>query len=1003
MTNNSEASDLIMLFNIQGVVPSANSIQRWKIDYLRGLIKTDYRKYLIIALTETWLKPFMADAQISIEGFTVFRADRDKRGRGGALLYIRDEIPVTSTCRFDDDTCQSVFCCCALNKLLIACVYKPCDASNKSFSNLITFLQECLDNTPEVGKYTLVVLGDFNFPDLWTTASQNSISKSESELTLTNFMDSNFLCQYIDIATRQTNILDLFLTNNDKLVCHLDSEKHEKLSDHNIINITLPHKELIPLSNASSKYPKSPKLTGYRALDLQKADFNSIESELMTLDWNSLWENSNLESFPELFQKTVLNVCQKYSPLKIPNKPNKSADDRSYHAILRKKRKLKARLNCLLSQNPTSPLVKKLENKINKLLEDLKKLSSSKRSRREMKAIQKIKSNPKYFYSFAKKLSKTKQNISQLLDSKGNLQTDRKIVADILQDQFTSSFSDPNYLHKKIPAPQNANTILSDISFNTEDIIKAIDEIRASSSCPDFGTPAAILKRCKVPLSKPLYLMWNESLLTGKVPAYYKQQLITPVYKKGSRIISSNYRPVALTAHEIKIFERVIRSKVVDYLESKSLLLSKQHGFRKGKSCLTQLLKHYENVLLNLLDNNETDAIFLDYAKAFDKVDYDILFQKIKNIGISGKLFNWIKDFLSNRKQVVVVDEILSYIASVVSGVPQGTVLGPLLFLIFLNDIEKCIKSSELSCFADDTRICKSISLTSDCHLLQDDLLNIATWSSDNNMVLHEDKFVYLNFNVRHFKFSLQYLPFYAENFRYSTSTDMILERSETVKDLGITFSENLDWSFHVSDIAARAKKKAGWTLSVFRDRSPSVMLTLYKANIRSHLEYCCPLWVGLSQRDSQILESIQRSFTNKIICPPSVQNYWDRLRFLQLMSLQRRRERYVILHMWKIFHQITSNDLNITFYESARFGTLANVPPLSPNNGKAQTLYDSSFCVKGPQLWNTVPKVIRNVDTFTNFKVKLDIYLKSVPDTPPVCGYYTQNNNSLLEWRNVR
>ena len=557
---------------------------------------------------------------------------------------------------------------------------------------------------------------------------------------------------------------------------------------------------------------------------------------------------------------------------------------------------------------------------------------------------------------------------------------------------------------KKIPAPENCDVSLTDIDFDCEDMVAAIDEINGSSSCPDFSIPAPVLKHCKQVLSKPLCLMWKESFSTGVVPAYFKKQLITPVFKKGSRVTASNYRPVSLTAHEIKIFERVIRNKMVDYLESNFLLLSNQHGFRKGKSCLTQLLKHYEGILQNLLENNETDVIFLDFAKAFDKVDYGILFQKLKNLGISGSLLNWIRAFLSNRKQVVIVDQVLSFIAEVLSGVPQGTVLGPLLFLIFLNDIEKCFVSSKLACFADDTRLSKSISIASDCKYLQEDLLKVAVWSRENNMHLHDEKFVFMNFNVRHFKFLLQYLPFYDENFQYFTESGLTLTPAKTVKDLGITFSENLNWSVHVADLAKRAKKQAGWTLSVFCDRSPLVMLTLYKANIRSLLEYCCPLWVGLTSTDSLVLEGIQRSFTNRITCPPSVTNYWERLKFLNLISLQRRRERYAILHMWKVLHGKISNDLNVTFVESSRFGLLAAVPQLSQGSRmKAISLYDSSFSVKGPQLWNLIPKGIRTEQTLTGFKNELDIYLKSVPDKPPVPGYSTQNNNSLLEWNNSR
>ena len=178
----------------------------------------------------------------------------------------------------------------------------------------------------------------------------------------------------------------------------------------------------------------------------------------------------------------------------------------------------------------------------------------------------------------------------------------------------------------------------------------------------------------------------------------------------------------------VKIFERVIRKKLVDYLEINELICDKQHGFRSGRSCLTQLLHHFDDVLLAVTSNSDFDSIYLDYAKAFDKVDHALLLRKLQIYDIHPKIIRWIESFLQNRKQAVVVDGHYSVHGSIISGVPQGTVLGPILFLVFKNDVNQCITHSTIRCFADDTRISIAIKSEQDVMLLKSDLRNVIEW-----------------------------------------------------------------------------------------------------------------------------------------------------------------------------------------------------------------------------------------------------------------------------------
>ena len=182
---------------------------------------------------------------------------------------------------------------------------------------------------------------------------------------------------------------------------------------------------------------------------------------------------------------------------------------------------------------------------------------------------------------------------------------------------------------------------------------------------------------------------------------------------------------------------------MIAHFEENNLLNSKQHGFISGKSCLTQLLHYFDDIIQSLSNGDDMDAIYLDYAKAFDKVDHQLLLSKLQLYSFHSKIIKWIESFLTNRSQQVIVDGHMSITAPIISGVPQGTVLGPILFLIFINDIASCVLHSTLTlrCFADDTRICRSISDLNNVHELQSDLEEVTKWSVRNNMALHEDKF----------------------------------------------------------------------------------------------------------------------------------------------------------------------------------------------------------------------------------------------------------------------
>ena len=263
-----------------------------------------------------------------------------------------------------------------------------------------------------------------------------------------------------------------------------------------------------------------------------------------------------------------------------------------------------------------------------------------------------------------------------------------------------------------------------------------------------------------------------------------------------------HFRPISLTSHIIKIFERILRDKLVSYLEDNSIITPNQHGFRKNCSCLSQLLSHTNFLMEALRSGADVDTVYLDYSKAFDKVDHTILLRKLQIYKITGKYYNWIKNLLTDRKQTVSVNGVFSYETPVISGVPQGSVLGPLLFLIYINDLVHSIKFSKIQTFADDTKVSLPIQTKQDQKNLQRDLNQINKWSTINNMVLNEDKYVLVCYKSQGNKAKKLFneLPF-AENETTYMAGKTIIYPSSTVRDLGITVNSDLNWKDHVTKL----------------------------------------------------------------------------------------------------------------------------------------------------------------------------------------------------------
>ena len=570
-------------------------------------------------------------------------------------------------------------------------------------------------------------------------------------------------------------------------------------------------------------------------------------------------------------------------------------------------------------------------------------------------------------------------------------------MANILSKQYSSVFSEP--LTTYPPSVEvDGIPVIEDVNFTEEDIIGAIEELRNNSASGPDGLSAIFLKKCKHALSKPLYSLWRACLDMGITPSKLKEAHIIPIHKGGNQGIASNYRPIALTSHLIKIFEKVVRNHLVDFLQENNLFNRTQHGFRIGRSCLSQLLDYHDRILSLVEKGLNVDSVYLDFSKAFDKVDHRIVLTKLSAHGVRGKLLHWIESFLTARYQQVIVNGVLSKPCPVVSGVPQGSVIGPLLFLILLSDIDSNIVSSFLSSFADDTRISRGVAGVTDASALQKDLEIVYQWAEENNMSFNDLKFENLRFGLDS---TLKLIT------SYTSPSGNIIDMKEHVRDLGVTMSSDGSFTEHIKNMCQSAKNICGWILRTFSTRSHDLMLTTWKSLVIPIVDYCSQLWCPLKKGDIQLIEDVQKSFTRKIFSHGG-KDYWDRLQSLHLYSLERRRERYRIIYVWKMLEEIvpnlTTEENRIKSVSTLRNGRQCVIPPISKSSStRVRSLREGSLSVHGARLFNCLPRQLRDMTDveLPEFKKKLDEFLATIPDEPQSPGYTDIRraaSNSLLD-----
>ena len=593
---------------------------------------------------------------------------------------------------------------------------------------------------------------------------------------------------------------------------------------------------------------------------------------------------------------------------------------------------------------------------------------------KELELACNAKLNPKRFYQYVASKTKRKEEVANLLKDNGELTESDEEKANVLNNFFGSVFTQE--LGVEIPHFSCGQDVkVSDVSISVNQMCKALQGLNSSKSPGPDGLHPRILKELAEDIAYPLKILFDKTMSLGKIPTQWKEAEVRPIFKKGIKNSAGNYRPVSLTSIVCKVFEGFIRDVLCSHLKTNKLLAVEQFGFSKGRSCVTQLLVTV-NEWLSIMDNNTpVDSIYLDFKKAFDTVPHRRLISKLRGYGVQGNLLHWVTDFLQQRTQYVNIKGNKSSQISVSSGVPQGSVLGPTLFIYYINDLPS-YTDCNIKIFADDTKVYSAINAKCDYEKLQKCIYDLIKWTDTWLLRFNSEKCKVLHLGRNNPKYE------------YHISDKGVVRRLDSTvaeKDLGVIIDPDLCFDSHINTITKKANQIAGMLCRFITNKSKDVMVPLYKALVRPILEYGNPVWCPNLRKHIDRIEDVQRRFTRKISGTKNL-GYEQRLAKLKLPSLEYRRLRGDLIEVFKIMHELydpctTSSLFSISEQRATRGHNLKLTKKLT-NTRKFQHFFTNRII----NHWNKLDDETANASSVDIFKNRLDSSLRKSMFSTKLC-----------------
>ena len=818
------------------------------------------------------------------------------------------------------------------------------EENQKLLSQIAQIPTECEKN--------VILMGDINLPNVdWkkgiVVCPENSVDlKYQLQSEYLDLFIAKGLTWYLEEQhTRirkvndviQKSSLDQVFSNNESLINSVDMLAPLGKSDHLCILIELQ-------MSVNFDYIKKQRKDWYKV----KPEF--IINHARNIDWNYSSNNLSVECMWDQIYHKMLSISDlvPLTAIKTNSRGEILQKQPWDTSKLVRKRKEKDLAWKAFDENPIMSVLNNALYKQN----EFSKIEFQEKIKYEQKIVKGLRTNTKPFFRYLRSKNKIKKTVSELDDNSGNRTKNPTDTAEILSQFFQSVFQPETYgpLQQKCYETNNIlRSVMEKLVIEPIKVKKLLSNLNQNKSMGPDNLHPKLLKILEEnsDFVNALTLLFNKCVEQECIPAIWKNAVVIPIHKKGSVHLPENYRPVSLTCILCKLYETLLREHILSYVTD--VITDKQHGFTIGKSCLSNLLETLDIANQYIAEGNCVDILYFDFSKAFDTVSHYRLLVKLEALGFSKNMLNILRNFLTGRFMEVRVGDAVSKVKPVMSGVPQGSVLGPLLFLLFINDLPENM-INEIRIFADDVKMVVDPARNQS---IQQDLDRLSNWESMWFLKFNLDKCKVLHIGKNN--------PHNQYNFLSSK-----LCTCNTEKDLGVLFNEKCTFHDHIYTSISKAKSSLAWLLRSVLSRNAYEMKTAYRCLVRHNLEYCCQVWSPKARHGNWKtildIESVQRTFT-RVINGMENLSYKQRLTKLNMTTLLERRMRGDLIETFKILKGF-SNYGNAFFNLSDRTQNL---------------IYRSAnvdfFSERVINYWNKLPESVKDKCSVNSFKNALDTF----------------------------